>query len=227
MKFFGFAAAPKDPGTISGGGSRFGLGWENHWSRARIQALASYESPAAYSVTPPGPASTSYPLGLYRFGLSLKGDLELGLVTELFYTLNPDSPEFLPGLSASAGFDYTLLDGKLYVLTEYLYSGSQSAGAASSANLYGHGNNHYLYGAISWIFSDFTSITLGSGVCLDDPSALSLLSWEHEPLQGITVCIRGDLPLDGKSFGGSGAGEYGPAQNGSYFSLTGTVKVKF
>jgi hypothetical protein len=47
MKFFGFTAAPKDPTDLSGGGARFGLGWENHWSRASLQLRASYESPAS------------------------------------------------------------------------------------------------------------------------------------------------------------------------------------
>jgi hypothetical protein len=227
MKFLGFAAAPKDPLALSGGGARAGLGWEDHWSRASLQLLASYESPASYSVSLPVPAQADYPLGLCRFGLSLKGDLELGLVTELLYTLNPDSPEFFPGLSASAGFDYTFLDGKLYVLAEYLYSGSESASASGPANLYGRRNNHYLYGALTWILSDFTSITLGSGACLDDSSALSTIVWKHEPLQGLTISLECSVPLDGESFGGSGTGEFGPVQSGSRFSFTAGAVVKF
>jgi hypothetical protein len=227
MKFFGFAAAPQDPLAVHGGGARFGLGWENHWSRVSFQLLASYESPAGYTAALPGSASVDYPLGLYRFGLSLKGDLELGLVTELLYTYNPDTSELLPGLSATAGFDYTFLDGKFYILAEYLYSGSESVSALSPANLSGRRNRHYLYGALSWFWSDFTSLTLGGGACLDDPSFTSMLTWNHEPLQGLTLSLECTVPLDGESFGGTDMGEFGPIRSGNRFSLTAGLKVKF
>jgi hypothetical protein len=227
MKFFGFAAAPGDPLTLSGGGSRFGLGWENHWSRASLQLLTSYESPLSYSDSPAFPAGADYPLGLYRLGFSLKAELELGLVTEVLYTLNPDSPEFPPGLSAAAGFDYSFFNGKLYALAEYLYSGTASASAAGPANPHGRRNNHYLYGRLAWLWNDYTSIALEAGICLDDPSAVPSLTWEHEPAQGITLSLEARTPLDGKSFGNGDAGEFGPAANGGRFSLTGGLRVKF
>ncbi|MDR1929164.1 MAG: hypothetical protein LBQ44_00905 [Treponema sp.] len=225
IKCFAFAAAPRDPLALEGGGSRFGLGWENHWSAASLQLLACYESPAFYAVPFPLKGA-EYPQGLYRFGLSLKGDLELGLVTELIHTLNPASPELLPGLSASAGFDYTFLDGRLYALAEYLYSGAESVSAAGPANPLGRRNRHYLYVALTWFWSDFTSLTLGSGICLDDPSAAAALTWKHEPLQGLTVDLEFGLPLDGESFGGN-AGELGPVMTGYRFSFTAGLTVKF
>jgi hypothetical protein len=227
MKFFGFAAASEDPLALSGGGSRFGLGWENHWSKASLQLLTSYESPHSYSVSPAFPASADYPLGLYRFGFSLKAELELGLVTEALYTLNPDAPEFLPGLSAAAGFDYSFFDGKLYALAEYLYSGTESVSAAGPANPQGRRNNHYLYGTLAWLWNDYTSITLDAGICLDDPSAVPSLTWEHEPAQGITLSLEARTPLDGTSFGNGNTGEFGPAASGSRFSFTGGLRVKF
>jgi hypothetical protein len=227
MKVFGFAAAPEDPLAADGGGSRAGLGWENHWSGASLELLASYESPAVYTATLPVPASVDYPLGLYRFGFSLKAELEIGFVAEALYTLNPDAPEFPPGLSAAAGFDYSFFDGKLYVLVEYLYSGTKSVSAAGPANLQGRQNNHYLYGAFTWLWDDYTSITLGSGVCLDNPSAIPSLKWEHEIFQGTTLSFEARVPLDGESFGNGNAGEFGPEANGNHFSFTGGLRVKF
>jgi hypothetical protein len=227
MKFFGFAVAPEDPLALSGGGSRFGLGWENHWSGASLQLLTSYESPRSYSAasSPAFSAGADYPLGLYRFGFSLKA--ELGLVTEVLYTLNPDSPGFPPGLSAAAGFDYSFFDGKLYTLAEYLYSGTESVSAFGPANPQGRRNNHYLYGTLAWLWNDYTSITLEAGICLDDPSAVPSLTWEHEPTQGITLSLEARVPLDGKSFGNGNAGEFGPAASGSRFSFTGGLRIKF
>jgi hypothetical protein len=227
MKVSGFAATPADPFAADGGGSRFGLGWENHWSGASLQLLASGESPATYTVSLPVPASADYPFGLYRFGFSLKAELEIGFVAEALYTLNPDAPEFLPGLSAAAGFDYSFFDGKLYVLAEYLYSGTESVSAAGPANLRGRQNNHYLYGTLAWFWNDYTSITLGAGICLDDLSAIPSLTWEHEVFQGITLSLEARVPLDGESFGNGNAGEFGPEANGSRFSFTGGLRVKF
>jgi hypothetical protein len=229
MKVFGFAAAPKDPFAAGGGGSRFGLGLENHWSGASLELLASYESPALYTSSLPGafPASVKYPFGLWRAGFSLKAELELGFVAEVFYTLNPDSPEFSPGLSAAAGFDYSFFEGKLYVLAEYLYSGAESVSAFGPANPQGKQNNHYLYGALAWLWNDYTSITLGTGICLDDLSAVPSLKWEHEVSQGITLSLEASVPLDRESFGNGDAGEFGPAASGSRFSFTGGLRVKF
>jgi hypothetical protein len=227
MKVSGFVTAPKDPLAADGGGSRFGLGWENHWSRASLQLLASYESPATYTTSLPVPASVDYLFGLYRFGFSLKAELEIGFVAEALYTLNPDSPEFLPGISAAAGFDYSFFDGKLYMLVEYLYSGTESVSAAGSANPQGKQNNHYLYGKLAWLWDNYTSITLRSGVCLDDPSAIPSITWEHEIFQGTTLSLEARVPLDGESFGNGNVGEFGPETSGSRFSFTGGLRVKF
>jgi hypothetical protein len=227
MKFFGFAAAPQDPLAPGGGGSRFGLGWENHWSKASLQILGAFESPAAYAVQLPVPASVDYPLGLYRFGLSLKADLELGFTAEILYTLDPHSPELLPGLSAGTGFDYSFMNGKLYALVEYFYSGTESVSAFSPAHPQGRQNRHYLYGSLAWLVSDYTSVTLGTGACLDDPSASPSLKWEHEAFQGIVLSMEAQIPLDGESFGSGDRGEFGPAASGSYFSFTLGLRVKF
>jgi hypothetical protein len=115
----------------------------------------------------------------------------------------------------------------LYVLAEYLYSGTESVSAAGPANPQGRRNNHYLYETLAWLWNDYTSITLEAGICLDDPSAVPSLTWEHEPTQGITLSLEARAPLDGKSFGNGNGGEFGPDASGSRFSFTGGLRVKF
>jgi hypothetical protein len=148
-------------------------------------------------------------------------------VTEVLYTLDPDSPGFPSGLSAAAGFDCSFFDGKCYVLAEYLYSGTESASAAGTAHPWGRRNNHYLYGSLAWRLSDYTAVTLAAGACLDDQSAVPSLRWEHHVLQGIILSLETRLPLDGESFGNGNAGEFGPTANGSRFSVTAGLRVKF
>jgi hypothetical protein len=220
MKVLAFAAAPRDPFASGGGGARFGLAWESHWDRASVQALYVFESPAAY------------PWGLHRAGLSFKVELELGFQGELLYTVDPvslpDFPAEVPKkLAASFGADYTLFDGKLYLLAEYLYSGAESTGAYGAASPTGHRNAHYLYGAGTWKWSDFASITAGCAANLEDLSATALAAWEYQFAQGLTFSLKAYVPLDSESFGGKDPGELGPRQSGSYVYGTAGLRVKF
>ena len=222
VKFLAFAAAPQDPFAAGGGGARFGLAWDRHGDRASVQVLYVFESPASYT------AADEYPQGLHRAGFSFKAELELGLEGEFLYTLNPAAPADLPeGLAASFGADYTFFDGKLYVLAEYLYSGSESTGAQSAASPTGRSGNHYLYGAGTWKWSDFASFTLGCAANLEDLSATPLAAWEYQFAQGLTVSLKAYVPLDRESFGGEGPGEYGPRASGSYAYGTAGLRVKF
>jgi hypothetical protein len=214
-RLFAFAAAPKDPLKQDGGGARFALGFENHWEKASAQFLYSFETPAL-----------EYSQGLHRAGLSLKADLELGFSAELLYTLDPASPDGIGGLSASAGADYSFFEGRLLVLAEYLYSGADSI-TAQNANPAGYAGRHFLYVSGTWSLSDFTRISLGGAYAFDDLSALPIVSWEHEPLQGITVYARLQAPLDRESFDRGTGGELGPAANRTRVLGTAGVKVKF
>ena len=224
-RLFAFAAAPKDPLVEDGGGARFALGFENHWEKASVQILYSFETPAAYTL--PFAPAREYPQGLHRAGLALKADLELGFSAELLYTLDPASPDGIGGLSASAGADYSFFDGKLLVLAEYLYSGADSVTARNAANPSGYAGRHFVYGSGTWNLSDFTRISLGGAYSFDDISVLPVASWEHEPLQGITVYTRLQVPLDRESFDRGTGGEFGPAAGGTRALGTAGVKVKF
>ncbi|MCL1813463.1 MAG: outer membrane lipoprotein-sorting protein [Treponema sp.] len=234
MKFLVFAAAPKDPLTPGGDGARAGLSWDSHWQRASIQLLYCFESPASYSAFDPvypvdftRTLYDEYPQGLHRAGFSFKADLELGFTAELLYTINPDKNTGINGLAASAGVDYSFYGGKLYLLAEYLFSGSKSAEAKSAAMPLGHTGSHYLYAGGTWKWSDFSSITLSCLANLEDISFIPLVFWQYEFIQSVVLSIRSYVPLDKDSFKAGKPGEFGPGNSGSNFYITAGLKVKF
>ncbi|MDR1444215.1 MAG: hypothetical protein LBI94_05005 [Treponema sp.] len=207
LKLQGFTAAAGNPFAGSGAGTLGGLAGEYHGEWLSLQGLYVFESP--------GPA----PRGIHRFGLSVKA--ELGLAAELLYTCDPRTPE--GGLAASAGFDYSLLDGKLYVLAEYLYSGDRSSTAASL----GFRGNHYLFAQGRYRLSDYTSLGLGCMAAPEDPSFTPVITAEHELFQGLTLNLTCQIPL-----GSSGNGEFGPLPSGAagpgrYFYSTVKVRLRF
>ncbi|MCL1929311.1 MAG: hypothetical protein FWG07_11045 [Treponema sp.] len=229
MKFLVFAAAPKDPLTPGGNGARAGLTWDSHWQRASIQLLYCFESPASYTAYNPtgSQMSNEYPKGLHRAGFSFKADLELGFTAEFLYTSNPDKNTGINGLSASAGVDYSFYGGKLYLLAEYLFSGSESAEAKSAAAPSGHSGSHYLYTAGTWKWSDFSSVSLGCLANLNDISFIPVVSWQYEFIHGIVLSIRSYVSLDKDSFNAGEPGELGPRNSGRYFYIAAGLKVKF
>jgi hypothetical protein len=214
LKLLAYAAAPKDPFSSNGKGFRAGFMAENHWSRASVQGLYSID--------------TVTPQGLHRFGLSAKADLELGFAADLMYTLNPDASSGIEGLSASAGFDYSFLDGHLTLMAEYLYNGDRSVTAFNAAdNLIGFSNHHYLYGMARYAFNDYTGAAVSLIAGLEDISFVPILSAEHELFQGCALTVTGQIPLDRDLFTGSGnPGEFGPAAKGA-FILTARVRLRF
>jgi len=192
LKLLGFGAAPRDPFSRSGEGGLFGLSLDQHWDKASVQALYSFESP-----------------GIHRAGLSVKADVEVGLVMDALYTYNREEGTGIDGLSFSMGADYSFFDGDLIVLVEYLYNGDTS----STALRYGgsFSNNHYLYTGFTWRFNDFTnmSVVLISG--FDDISFTPVISLNHDLFQGAALSVSAQIPLDRDLFSADGRrGELGP-----------------
>jgi hypothetical protein len=217
MKLLAFAAAPKDPFNAGGEGSLFGISGEQHGDRASLQLLYAFETPR--------PGSS---FGLHRVGFSLKADMELGVVADVLYTYNHEANPGIDGLSASAGFDYSFFKGNLYVLAEYLYSGSASATAAGGGNLFGFSNRNYLYGMALYRFNDYTNASLACVFGMDDSSFSPVLSFEHELFQGMTLTIQGRMPRDRDTFMDDGEqGELGPKNTGQRFSLTAQLRLRF
>jgi hypothetical protein len=217
MKLQGFTAAARDPFAPSGSGTLAGLSGEYHGDYLSVQGLYAFES-----------SGTGNPEGLHRFGLSLKGDVEVGLVADALYTYDPRAKTKEDGLAASLGLDYTFLDGDLYVLAEYLYSGASSSTSLSLAN--GFIKNHYLFAQGAYRLGDYTTLSLGCMAGLQDTSFAAMLGGEHELFQGFTISLNCQVPLDKSYFGGD-AGEFGPVPPGSpvgsRFQSTLKARIKF
>ena len=212
-----FAAAPKDPFALDGGGFLGGICGERHGDRASIQGIYAYESPQEGSRW-----------GVHRAGFSLKGDVILGLVADVLYTYNPEGEFGLPGLSASGGFDYSFLEGRWYVLAEYLYNGSASSTSVKSGNPTGFSGEHFLYGAVQYLVNDYTSLTLACLSCLQDASFTPILQGEHELIQGFTLIMAAQAPLDGDVLFGDGSrGELGPENRQARFLFTLKASLRF
>ena len=226
LKAVGFGAAPGDPFSRWGGGGHVGMTLEKEWDRVLAKALYSFESPR-------GGAG----FGIHRAGLSVKADLELGLVLDLLYSYNHEHGTGLDGLAVSFGFDYSLFRGSLLVVAEYLFSGSASSTSASGG---GHFfNEHYLYTGFTWLFNDFTNagIALISG--FGDLSFTPVVTFSHALFQGATLTLTAQIPLDRHLFSGDGnRGELGPvppgylfppgiAPFGRYFDFTAMLRLRF
>jgi len=214
LKLMGFVAGPAEPLKTRGGGIIPGLSLDQHWNRLSLQALYAYETPL-----------TASPNGIHRFGLSLKADMELGLVADALYSLNPDKLDGIDGLSAGIGFDYSFFDGNLYILFEYLFNG------LSSATAFGHGGNwsnrHYLYGTALYRFNDYFNLSLSTIFCFDDVSFSPFVTLNYEFFQGFSLNCSARVCFDKKDFGGSTAGELGPASPGARLMVNAGVRLRF
>jgi hypothetical protein len=234
-----FGAAPKNPFNADGRGVIFGLSAENHWKRLSAQFLYAYETPQENYVTAAGLAAlaagsaangdenTGSEYGVHRWGLSLKADVEIGLVADALFVWNPDQDISVEGLSAGAGFDYSFLDGKCYALLEYLFSGLESSTSKAANPLTGFSNRNYLYALFRYSFSDYTSAGLGCAASFDDRSFTPTASFEHELFQGMNLTLTVQAPLDGDLFGGGDPGELGPEKTGNYVSVTTLLRLRF
>ena len=204
-KFVGFGAAPRDPFERRWRGGHAGMTLEREWGRAVAQALYAFESPR-----------DGADFGVHRAGLSVKADLEVGLVLDLLYSYNHERQTRLDGLAASVGFDYSLFRGSLLVVAEYLYSGANSSTSIGGG---GHfANRHYLYTGFTWIFNDFTNFGLALVSGLSDLSFTPIATFNQEIFQGATLTLAAQAPFDRDAlFGNGNRGELGPLPPDSLF----------
>ena len=229
LKLLGFGAAPRNPLSQSGSGGLFGLSMDQHWDRASIQALYSFESP-----------QTGSNKGIHRAGVSVKADVELGLVIDALYTYNNETGTGIDGLSFSAGADYSLFDGDLIVLAEYLYNGETSSTSGKGGGSFS--NEHYLYTGLTWRFDDFTNISAALISGFDDVSFTPVFTFSHDLFQGAALSLTAQIPLDRDLFSGDGnRGELGPLppdrlqpllpvtgeRMGRYFDFTAKLRLRF
>ena len=198
LKLLGFGAAPRDPFSQSGQGGLFGLSMDQHWDKASVQALYSFESP-----------NDGARHGIHRAGLSVKADVEVGLVMDALYTYNHEAETKLNGLSCSFGADYSFFDGNLIILAEYLYNGETSSTSIRGGGSFS--NTHYLYTGLTWRFNDFTNVNAALISGLSDISFTPVISLNHDLFQGASLTISAQIPLDRDVFSDDGNhGELGP-----------------
>ena len=215
LKLLGFGATPRNPFSQDGGGGLIGISMDRHWDKASLQLLYSFELPMGGSSW-----------GIHRAGISVKADLEVGLVMDALYAYNHEAGTKLDGLSFSLGADYSFFDGNLIVLAEYLYNGATSSTALGSGGSFS--NENYLYTGLTWRFNDYTnaSVALISG--FDDVSFTPVVSLNHDLFQGATLTFTVQIPLDRDLFSGDGnRGELGPGNTGMYFNSSAKLRLRF
>jgi hypothetical protein len=193
IKLIGFTAAPRNPYLNDGSGVLAGFSFENHWSKASVQALYSYETP--------DDDGSKY--GIHRAGFSVKADLEAGLVIDALYTYNHEAGTKLDGLSLSVGADYSFFNGKLIVMAEYLYNGETSSTSFdSNKNILGMLDRHYFYSGYTWKFNDFTNMTIALISSVEKISFTPLITFNHELFQGASLMIMAQTLLNENVFSG-------------------------
>ena len=213
LKLLGFGAAPRDPFSQSGEGGLVGLSLDQHWDKASVQALYSFESS-----------------GIHRAGLSVKADVVVGLVMDALYTYNHEAGTEIDGLSFSMGADYSFFDGDLIILVEYLYNGETSSTALGYGGSFS--NNHYLYTGATWHFNDFTNMGVALIAGFDDISFTPVISLNHDLFQGAALIVAAQIPLDRDLFSADGRhGELGPLPPsyniGRYFDCSVKIRLRF
>ncbi|MCL2844538.1 MAG: hypothetical protein FWE23_03680 [Chitinivibrionia bacterium] len=221
FKLQGFGITGRDPLDANSGIA--GIAADKHWDKLSAQLLYSFE----YSDEFPSTASNPW---THRTGLSLKADLELGLILDMLYTHNKELENKADGLSLSTGFDYSFFSGNLIFLAEYLYNG-----LASSTSLAGGGNfsnRNYLYTGFTYRFSNFTNAGLALLSGLDDASFVSLLTFNHQISQAISLSVAANVPMDRNLFNNDGNhGEFGPRPSGmsagSHFYMETKLRMRF
>jgi hypothetical protein len=224
FKLLAFGAAPRDPFSAGGGGGLAGLSMDRHWEKASLQLLYAFESPN-------GGANR----GIHRAGVSVKADVEAGLVMDALYTWKPTDSNVeegpgIDGLSFSLGADYSFFAGNLIALAEYLYNGAASSTAFDAEqNLFGRQNEHYLYASLTWRFNDYTTLGAALIAGISDGSVTPLLTLSHDLFQGCALTLSAQVPLDRDLFFGDGnRGELGPIPPGqdSGYYCTGSAKIR-
>jgi hypothetical protein len=197
------------------------------------------------------------------FGLSAKIEAIAGFTIDAAYSLDEDVLESgswhgeswngLQGLEASAGVDYSILNGNLYLVGQYLYNGPGMLApgdeldrlyatgsvpwdeiapveriAASGTRPGGLNRSNYLYAAMVYRIDDYTSAGLSTVVSLDDASFLPALSLEFELFQGMDLTFEGRAPLDAAVFFPKNSpGELGPTHSGLRTELSARAKLRF
>jgi hypothetical protein len=188
-----------------------GVSAEMHVSALSAQTLYVYDLPETA-----GSRSRS------RIGASVKFDLLAGFTIDALFTVPEESRDADECVEAAISADWSFDSGKVYLLGQYFYNGD--GGIDGPDTDYVFIGKHYALGSVNWQYSDYTAISGGVTVALDDRSLVPSVSVSHEPFQGMTVTLSLRSPLDG---GAGSGGEFGPERSASRGSASIGAKLKF
>jgi len=185
-------------------------------------------------------------------GFSTKVDSLIGIILEALYTHDYSSP-FEEGsvdhnIQVTAGFDYSWMSGKLYLVTQYCYSSAGYLDSSDSiSSLYTDPlwadlpfserkpvivsndfyRRHYLYLSILWMPDSYTQGSLSVITALEDGSFLPQVQIEREWLQGCSLGMTTRMPLDMYTISSGHYGELGSTNLGFLIESTFFLKVRF
>jgi hypothetical protein len=215
IKITEFAVFPS--GLLASGfqDHHFGAAFETHFASASFQALYAFHAALSQSAE----LGRSDQSGVHYFGGSLKLEAGIGLLADTLYRYDPTLPFDHEGLAFSAGADYTL--GKLYVLAEYLYNGKNSASRRNTGGLFAA--RAMLGTTFLYTVSDLTNITAQGLWSIDSQSLLPSLVFSHDLMQGFTLSLTAQFPLD---LADDAPGELGPDALGQRFSLSAGLRLR-
>jgi hypothetical protein len=219
IKITEFAVFPPDVLASGFQSHHFGAAFETHFAAVSFQALYAFQSTPASPVELGQPGQSTDQSGVHYFGSSLKLEAGIGLLADILYRYDPALPFDHEGLAFSAGADYTF--GKLYVLAEYLYNGRNSASHRNTGGLFAA---HAMIGTtFLYTVSDLTNITAQGLWSIDGRSLLPSLVFSHDLMQGFTLSLTAQVPLD---FASDAPGELGPDALGQRFSLSAGLRLR-
>jgi len=178
-KLRGFVALGPDPGQSDGGGAVFGAAADHNADRFSVQALYALRTPESAATDP-----------LHRGGLSVKAEAGAALVLDAMYSWDGAALDGWDGLRGAAGADYSILDGDLYLLAQYLYNGPRLLDAGTLPEV------HYLYAQAHYRLDDYTAAGISALTALDAVSYVPAVSVEREFFQGCTADLRLSAPAD-------------------------------
>jgi len=186
LKLLGFCASARNAFLNDGSGMLTGLSADRQWDKADVQALYSFELPSEGSGD-----------GIHRIGFSVKADMEAGFVIDMLYAYNHEARTEIDGLSFSIGADYSLFDGNMIVLGEYLYNGENSSTAFSmERNIFGFPDRHYVYSGVTWVFNSFINLSGALIFGFDNFSFTPLFTFNHDLFQGASLTITAQIPVN-------------------------------
>ncbi len=172
----------------------------------------------------------------HLFGIAFKGDLIVGIASEITYTLDGGDLELDEDcLDVSIGIDYTFdLEKELKVSFEYYFNGS---GLESDKNwdLITGGEypfKHNLYCSLNQTITDDLSIDLSAIISPITESGIGMLNISYTVSDSSSLSFSANVPMDKTAWDINDVemddvGEFGPLRLGNELQISLSYKIKY